>query len=436
VSWFRSDKSVRAPAAPASLAHTRAPAATLPPLDRVLLAYAPMIDVQRRIVALRLTLAPRPQGPRPQAGALLAALAEAWPPDAGRLCLNVTDEALLLGLVQALGAWPADEPMPLALLELPAFALADDGLCATLAGLHARGLSLLLVGVPRTPLAPALLACFSHALVDLAEERRQAPALDEPSDAAAEARRIAVVQSGVRTQAQLAAAFARGAVAALGWPVDDVAAPVPSQAPAVPPGMAAALELIGRVDREEPLPRLEGVLATDPALAWRLLRYVNSPHVGLRVPVESFAQALQLLGYQGLRRWLILLLMRAQPDVAGRPLACAALRRALLMEALGRACGLGDALVEQLFVTGVFSLLDRLLQQPMDWLLQAVPTPPALREALLAQAGPLQPLLALARALEAGVPHDIEAALEAAMLDAGTVNRALLQALVAAQTLE
>jgi EAL and modified HD-GYP domain-containing signal transduction protein len=54
----------------------------------------------------------------------------------------------------------------------------------------------------------------------------------------------------------------------------------------------------------------------------------------------------------------------------------------------------------ELFICGVFSLLDRMMAQPFDELLKSVPVPEGVRQALVDQAGPYQPFLELVRAVE------------------------------------
>ena len=123
------------------------------------------------------------------------------------------------------------------------------------------------------------------------------------------------------------------------------------------------IELIHRVDNEEPIDRLEATLRRDPTLAFKLLRYINSPAFGLRVEISSFSHAIMMLGYQRLKRWLALLLATASKDVNLRPVMFAALRRGLLMEELVRGSA-DEELRNEVFICGVFSLLDRMFQQP------------------------------------------------------------------------
>ncbi|MDQ6640482.1 MAG: HDOD domain-containing protein, partial [Pseudomonadota bacterium] len=53
--------------------------------------------------------------------------------------------------------------------------------------------------------------------------------------------------------------------------------------PTAQPDLQVVVELIHRVDNEEPIERLENTLKRDPSLAFKLLRYINSPACGLRV---------------------------------------------------------------------------------------------------------------------------------------------------------
>jgi AraC-like DNA-binding protein len=91
-----------------------------------------------------------------------------------------------------------------------------------------------------------------------------------------------------------------------------------------------------------------------------------------------------LLGYGRLKRWLALLLASSTKDANAKPLLFAAVRRGLLLEELVR--HQGDAeLRGEMFICGVFSLLDRLLNQPFVELLASVPVPERVRQALASQ---------------------------------------------------
>jgi hypothetical protein len=140
---------------------------------------------------------------------------------------------------------------------------------------------------------------------------------------------------------EMEASFARGAHAVLGWPIDDVISTTAARGgkSTGQPDLQVFVELIRRVDNEEPIDRLETTLRRDPSLAFKLLRYINSPAFGLRVEISSFSHAIMMLGYQRLKRWLALLLATASKDVNLKPVMFAAVRRGLLMEELVRGSG-------------------------------------------------------------------------------------------------
>ena len=433
-----------------------------PVLAHVTLGYSPVIDRQRAVVATRLTVFPERPDAAPDAAALLQALDEVWPPagaaggpdlqlslrpiESGRsgaaapsrapnlsqasqatqapqatLALNIAGEALLQAVMAA-------GPGPERMLEVPAFMVGTAANIPLLQRLHAQGVVLLIKGQPLAPLAPEVLACFSHALLELGEDRRQ------PVPALPGGRLLTPVYAGIRSTADATLAFERGAVAVLGWPHDDPA-PVPHARNKVATDMAVVLDLIQGVDAELPVAKLEATLKRDPTLAFRLMRYLNSPAFGMSVEINSFGHALMMLGYQRLKRWLVLLLASANKDTKVRPVMHAAVRRGLIMEELVRSQGDRD-LAGEMFICGVFSLLDRLLQQPFDELLANVPVPDRVQQALRGEGGPYQPYLDLVRALENESVFDIRECAEHLFLGPAEVNRALLQALCTARTLD
>src|SRR5580765_4819764 len=153
------------------------------------------------------------------------------------------------------------------------------------------------------------------------------------------------------------ACFARGAAAVLGWPFDDaVARAMAGSKPAGQTELTVIVELINRVDKEEPVERLEATLKRDPSLAFKLMRFINSPAFGLSVEISSFRHAIMVLGYNRLKRWLALLLASASKDPNVKPVMYAAVRRGLLMEELGQHSVSTDQRSE-MFICGVFSLL-------------------------------------------------------------------------------
>lgn len=141
-------------------------------------------------------------------------------------------------------------------------------------------------------------------------------------------------------------------------------------------------------------------LRTDPILTFKLLRYINSPGIGLLQKINDIQQALMILGRDRFYRWLSLLLFDSKkPGYHENILTEQALTRGRFMEMLagkGHIPANGD----QLFLTGLFSLMHVMLEQPIEYVLKQVALPEAVASALRGEAGAMRDALALAVAVE------------------------------------
>ncbi|MCV2423323.1 EAL and HDOD domain-containing protein [Paucibacter sp. DJ2R-2] len=391
-----------------------------PILGAIALGYTPLIDRQRMVGATRLTVVPlRPDAPL-EAAELLAAVAEVWPAGGGQVILNVINEGLLTALL-------GSELSANVLIEVPAFMACDAAHAELLLTLKKRGTGLLLKGRPAAAVPAELLPCFKQAVLDLDDENR-------PSDVAMPA--LPRYVAGLRSAADIDAAFGRGATGVIGWPMQGPYEP-PANAPRtdIQADLQVIVELMSRVDQDEDIERLEQTLKRDPSLAFKLLRYLNSAAFGLPVEVSSFRHAIMLLGYPRLKRWLALLLTTASKDHSMRPIMFAALRRGLLMEELAKSMS-DSELRDEMFICGLFSLLDHMLKQPFTKLLQSIPMPERVRQALVDGSGPYQPYLELVHAIENESVYDFRSAAEQLMLSAEEINQCVLRALSKAAQLE
>jgi EAL and modified HD-GYP domain-containing signal transduction protein len=199
------------------------------------------------------------------------------------------------------------------------------------------------------------------------------------------------------------------------------------------PAQTVILQLMDMVRKNADVPQIEAVLKRDATLSYKLLRYINSAGFGLGREIQSLRQALALLGYQPLYRWLSLLLATASTTGYSPVLLETAVIRGRLTELLGQAF-LPRNEAENLFVAGMFSLLDRLLGIPMAEVLDKVQLSAAVSEALLTRAGMYGPYLALAEACELNSPliGSLAASLDISPAD---VNKAHLDALAWSQNL-
>lgn len=166
------------------------------------------------------------------------------------------------------------------------------------------------------------------------------------------------------------------------------------------PAMAQVSRLMNQVLRDTELSVIAAGIREDVGLSYELLRYANSPMMGLQRQVEAVDQAVLLLGRDPLFRWLCGRLLAANKGRASaRALQEIALARASLFERLAPAVG---APPSTLFTLGLLSLVDVMVPMPMAEAVAPLRLPEDVRAALVDRQGPWAPLLELAQALERG----------------------------------
>ncbi len=194
------------------------------------------------------------------------------------------------------------------------------------------------------------------------------------------------------------------------------------------PGQALVLELLNKVRSNADIAEIEKGFKRDVALSFKLLRYINSVGFGLSCEIQSIRHALAILGYQQLYRWLTLLVVTASDGATPPALMKTAVTRGRLTELLGQDF-LDKHERDNLFIVGIFSLLDAMLEMPMDQILEKLHLPEPIADALLHREGVYGPFLQLAEACESGHTSRIRELAESLTLSPERVNAAHLQAL-------
>lgn len=200
------------------------------------------------------------------------------------------------------------------------------------------------------------------------------------------------------------------------------------------PQTVLILQLMQMVQENADVRHLERILKRDATLSYKLFRYINSASFGIEVEIQSLRHAVVMLGYKPLFRWLSLLLAMTNTAGFSPALLQAAIVRGRFAELLGQGL-LSKGEAENLFVVGMFSLLDQLLGIPIQEVLKKIVLPEAITQALLSREGVYGPFLALAEACERGDGCASDLA-DALFMTATRVNQAHLSALAWAQTLK
>ena len=153
---------------------------------------------------------------------------------------------------------------------------------------------------------------------------------------------------------------------------------------------------------------LEDLLRRDVALSYKLLRMVNSAAVGFK-DIWSIGHALRLLGRDQIARWLgLLLVTEGIRDGVRAELMTLSLVRARMCELLAQVSGVPRAR-GPLFLVGMMSVLDQLLEAPMETLAESMELAPDVRLALLHRQDFYGDVLALIEAYEQGWWDNVDA---------------------------
>jgi EAL and modified HD-GYP domain-containing signal transduction protein len=132
------------------------------------------------------------------------------------------------------------------------------------------------------------------------------------------------------------------------------------------------LRILNEIHRPElNFHRLANLLKREPALSYKLLRFVNSAWFGLRAPVESIERALSTIGEDAARKWLSVLTMANLAADHPSELTVSTLVRARFFELLATEAGLGY-LRDDCFLVGMFSRLDAMLGRPLEELVEGL----------------------------------------------------------------
>ena len=144
---------------------------------------------------------------------------------------------------------------------------------------------------------------------------------------------------------------------------------------------------------------LERLIKAEASVCYRLLRYMNSAVFGLKTEIRSVRHALSLLGEREVRRWVRLVAAVGAGQDRPSDLVLSALVRARFGELLAPHVEHGES---DLFLLGLLSLIDAMLEMPMAEVLERVPLDKETKNVLSGKPSVLRPVYQLILAHESG----------------------------------
>jgi len=191
-----------------------------------------------------------------------------------------------------------------------------------------------------------------------------------------------------------------------------------------------ALQLLKSVYDHLEVDELNSQFKQQPELSVNLVKYLNSAHFALREQVKSIKHAISLLGYDNLKRWLLILAYaNKQSDLVEQsPLLNNAIHRGTFFEEVSKLMNLDKNVADKAYLMGLISHLDALYKVSMQSILEQLPLDMEINNALLSKEGTLGDLLALTEAVETDDINTVQLLLDRLLLSVEDLNSALTKA--------
>jgi EAL and modified HD-GYP domain-containing signal transduction protein len=146
---------------------------------------------------------------------------------------------------------------------------------------------------------------------------------------------------------------------------------------------------------------IEKLIAPDVNLSYRLLRYINSAFYAKSQRISSIKQALVYMGQKEIRRFVSLIgISNLAKDKPGELIRAACIR-AKFCEQLAELSAT-KVIEAELFTLGLFSLIDAILDQPMEKVMASLPLSSTIKSTLIKGNGELIGYLRLVECYEKG----------------------------------
>lgn len=170
----------------------------------------------------------------------------------------------------------------------------------------------------------------------------------------------------------------------------------------VPEQSHSLFVLLHELSKEEPdINKITDTIEVDISLSYKLLKLINSPVIGIRNTIKSIRQAIVLLGFNELRKWIFLLSLREvrKNDSAYQVLIKMSLTRAKFCEEIAIYKGMRNE-SSTYFLVGLFSLMDSLMQRPMESIMEQLPLEDELKQAIMGSSTSYSEILQLSIHME------------------------------------
>jgi len=191
-----------------------------------------------------------------------------------------------------------------------------------------------------------------------------------------------------------------------------------------------ALNLLGHINDEAfDLGEAATTIERDPALSISLLRFINAMNPDRSRKIDSIRNAVAILGQKEVKKWASVAISIGMGDDRPSEVTRLSLIRAKFAENLAPAFEMGIK-SGALFITGLFSMLDVILQMPLDKAINEVAATGEIRDALLEKRGLLSEVMKLIFAYERADWHNASLIMVKNGVDIEELSSAFLDSLI------
>ena len=160
------------------------------------------------------------------------------------------------------------------------------------------------------------------------------------------------------------------------------------------------LQLIAEITTAEfDVQALGKIVSQDVSISYKLLNYINSAYFSRVQPISSIPQAISYLGERDFRLFATLIATSKLAENKPTELVRMSIIRARFLELIGKELHLDSS---EMFLLGLFSLIDAMLDQTMEEILARMPLTDNTKTALTLRSGDLFVFIRLIETLEVG----------------------------------
>ena len=172
----------------------------------------------------------------------------------------------------------------------------------------------------------------------------------------------------------------------------------------IPSSKMSIICILNDIMADKPIDDIQQQITLDMSLSYKLLRYINSAGLRRDSEISNIQDAVQLIGIKPLYRWLSLFLFANDSNTnndSNSSLFVTALTRGFFLEYIATHTNKNN-IANDLFILGLFSYLDTLLQMPFTTILEEISIHDNIKNALLTKTGPYNEYYQLALSNDAG----------------------------------